>query len=296
MIFLFSIGFLDVTWVDLIDIALVSTLLYQVYKLMKGSVAVNIFLGILALYFIYLMVRAAQMELLSLILGQFMGVGVLAAIILFQPEIRKFLLLIGRTTEFNKDSLINNFFRWKRKEQERAFNITPVVEAVRALAATSTGALMVFSRDTPLKFYAESGDIIDAEISKRLLLSIFDKHSPLHDGAVIIHKGRIKAARCVLPVTEKDDIPAQFGLRHRAAVGMSDSTNTLVLIVSEETGQISLSQNGKLIHNLSPMEIRQKINHYLFEEDTGQPEEEMEEQKVEHLSGEREGSVKEATA
>ncbi|MDH5382928.1 MAG: diadenylate cyclase, partial [Cyclobacteriaceae bacterium] len=215
----------------------------------------------------YLIVQAAQMELLSLILGQFMGVGVLATIILFQPEIRKFLLLVGRTTDFNKDSFISNFFRWKRKEQERAYNITPVVEAVRALGATCTGALIVFSRDTPLKFYAESGDIIDAEVSKRLLLSIFDKHSPLHDGAVIMHKGRIKAARCVLPVTEKDDIPAQFGLRHRAAIGMSDTTDTLILVVSEETGQISIAQNGKLIHNLSPLEIRQKINTYLFEDD-----------------------------
>lgn len=267
MIFAFSIGFLKVTWVDIIDILLVSALLYHVYKLMKGSVAVNIFLGVLAIYFTYLIVQAAQMELLSLILGQFMGVGVLATIILFQPEIRKFLLLVGRTTDFNKDSFISNFFRWKRKEQERAYNITPVVEAVRALGATCTGALIVFSRDTPLKFYAESGDIIDAEVSKRLLLSIFDKHSPLHDGAVIMHKGRIKAARCVLPVTEKDDIPAQFGLRHRAAIGMSDTTDTLILVVSEETGQISIAQNGKLIHNLSPLEIRQKINTYLFEDD-----------------------------
>lgn len=266
MIFLFNIGFLEVTWTDFIDISLVSALLYQVYKLMKGSVAVKIFLGILALYLIYLIVSAAQMELLSLILGQFMGVGVLAAIILFQPEIRKFLLLVGRTTDFNKDSFVTNFFRWKRKEQERAYNITPVIEATRALSASKTGALIVFSRNSPLKFFSETGDVLDAEVSKRLLLSIFDKHSPLHDGAAIIYKGRIKAARCVLPVTEKDDIPAQFGMRHRAALGMSETTESLVLIVSEETGQINMAINGKLISNLSYIEIRQNINRYLFEE------------------------------
>ena len=266
MILGFNIGFLNISWLDIVDIMLVSFLLYQLYKLMKGSVAVRIFLGILALYLIYLIVRAAQMELLSLILGQFMGVGVLAAIILFQPEIRKFLLLIGRTTEFNKDSFFINFFRWKRKEQERALNITPIIEACKSLGGTNTGALIVFSRDTQLKFYAQSGDEIDAEVSKRLLLSIFNKLSPLHDGAVIIYKGRIKAARCVLPVSENDNLPAQFGLRHRAAIGMSETTDTLILIVSEETGQISVAFNGVLEHNLSPREIRQRINDYLFGE------------------------------
>ena len=266
MILGFNIGFLNISWLDIVDIMLVSFLLYQLYKLMKGSVAVRIFLGILALYLIYLIVRAAQMELLSLILGQFMGVGVLAAIILFQPEIRKFLLLIGRTTEFNKDSFFVNFFRWKRKEQERALNITPIIEACKSLGGTNTGALIVFSRDTQLKFYAQSGDEIDAEVSKRLLLSIFNKLSPLHDGAVIIFKGRIKAARCVLPVSENDNLPAQFGLRHRAAIGMSETTDTMVLIVSEETGQISIAFNGVLEHNLSPREIRQRINDYLFGE------------------------------
>ncbi|MEQ8243226.1 MAG: diadenylate cyclase CdaA [Fulvivirga sp.] len=264
MIFLFSIGFLEVSWVDIIDILLVSILLYQVYKLMRGSVAVTIFLGVLSLYLIYLIVRAAQMELLGLILGQFMGVGVLAAIILFQPEIRKFLLLIGKTTDFNKSTgFIKNIFLWKNKEYREGYNITPIIEAAKSLGGTNTGALIVFSRDSELKFYAESGDIIDAFLSKRLLLSIFNKYSPLHDGAVIIHKGKIKAARCVLPVSESDSLPAQFGLRHRAAMGMSEVTDTVILIVSEETGQLSLTQNGKLFSNLSPQELRKMINEYL---------------------------------
>lgn len=263
MIFLFSIGFLEVSWVDIIDILLVSILLYQVYKLMKGSVAVKIFLGVLSLYLFYLIIRAAQMELLGLILGQFMGVGVLAAIILFQPEIRKFLLLIGKTTDFNKDSFLKNLLVWKKKDEREVFNITPVIEAVKTLGGTNTGALIVFSRDSELKFYAESGDLIDAYLSKRLLMAIFNKNSPLHDGAVIVYRGKIKAARCVLPVSETEDLSAQFGLRHRAALGMSEITDTMVLVVSEETGQFSIARNGKLSHNLSPLELRKMINDYL---------------------------------
>ena len=267
MIFAFNIGFLEVSWVDAIDILLVSFLLYHLYKLMKGSVAVKIFVGILALYLIYLIVKSAQMELLSVILGQFMGVGVIAAIILFQPEIRKFLLLIGRTTSLNKENVFKNFALWKRREQQRSLNIISVIEAMKALGNTNTGALIVFSRETPLRFYAESGDIIDAVISKRLLISIFNKYSPLHDGAVIIYNGKILAARCILPVSENDDLPATFGLRHRAALGMSEATDTLILIVSEETGQLSMARNGELIHNLSPQEIRKAINDYLFDEE-----------------------------
>ena len=266
MIFLFNIGFLEVTWGDIIDVLLVSILLYQIYKLMRGSVAVKIFIGILSLYLIYLIVRAAQMELLELILGQFMGVGVIAAIILFQPEIRKFLLVIGKTTDFNKDNFLKNLLIWKKDQSEKEFNITPVIEAAKSLGGSNTGALIVFSRNSPLKFYAESGDVIDAQISKRLLLAIFNKYSPLHDGAVILYKGKIGAARCILPVSESDNLPANFGLRHRAAVGMSEATDTLVLVVSEETGEMSLARNGQLVHNLSPQELRKRVNEYLYED------------------------------
>ena len=265
MIFLFSIGFLEISWVDIIDILLVSILLYQVYKLMKGSVALSIFLGFLSLYLFYLVVRAAQMELLSGILGQFMGVGVLAAIILFQQEIRKFLLLVGKTTSFNRENFLRNF--WGRNSKINHINLTPIMDAAKSMSGSNTGALIVFSRNSPLKFYAESGDLIDAIVSKRIILSIFNKYSPLHDGAVIIHANRIKAARCILPVTERDDLPAEFGLRHRAAIGMTESTDTLVLVVSEETGQMSVVRNGNIFHNLSIKEIRAKINEYLYEDD-----------------------------
>jgi diadenylate cyclase len=263
---LFKIGFLDISIVNMVDIALVAALLYQVYKLLKGSVAIKIFLGFLSLYLIYLLVRALRMELLSAILGQFMGVGVIAALIIFAPEIRKFLLIVGRTSIFSDDNIFKDILFFWRKKENSAFNISPIIDASKILAGSNTGALMVISRNTELKFYAESGDIMDAELSKRLLISIFNKYSPLHDGAVIIYKGRIKAARCILPVTERE-VPAQFGLLHRAGIGMSEATDSLILVISEETGQLSMMKNGKVLHNLSFQEIREIINDYLNNED-----------------------------
>ena len=266
MIFLFHIGFLEVGWVDFIDIGLVGILMYQVYKLIKGSIAVNIFLGILALYLVYLIVRAAQMELLATILGQFMGVGVLAMIILFQPEIRKFLLMVGSTTDLNRGNFFKSLINWRNRHHED-FDIHQVIDAAKTLKATRTGALIVFSRDVELRFYAETGDALDAEVSKRLLLSIFNKHTPLHDGAVIIYKGRIKAARCVLPVSENDHLPTHFGLRHRSAIGMSEITDTLVMAISEETGRLILARNGKFLRGMKLWQVEQKILQYLHNDE-----------------------------
>ena len=264
MILGFQIGFLDISWKDALDILLVTILLIQVYKLMRGSVAIKVFVGFLAIYLIYLVVNALQMELLSTILGQFMGVGVLAVIILFQQEIRKFLLLVGRTNIFEDGKFFKNVRFWSQNGNTRRSNITPIIEAVKSLAGSNTGALIVLSEDSPLKFYAESGDAMDSLLSKRLLLAIFNKYSPLHDGAVLVHKERIVAARCILPVTERD-VPAQYGLRHRAGLGMSENTETFVVVVSEETGQISAMQNGEIMHNISAQELRRQINKYLNE-------------------------------
>ncbi|MEX2232596.1 MAG: diadenylate cyclase CdaA [Cyclobacteriaceae bacterium] len=279
MIFVFKIGFLEVSWVDIIDISLVSILLFQVYKLIRGSIAVNIFLGILALYLIYLIVRAAEMELLATILGQFMGVGVLAMIILFQPEIRKFLLVIGRGTEFRE-----NFFKtvsnWRNTYHDD-FDIQHVIEAAKTLKASKTGALIVFSRDVELRFYIETGDALNAEVTRRLLLAIFNKSSPLHDGAVIIYKGRIKAARCILPVSENDHLPTHFGLRHRAAVGMSENTDTLVMAISEETGRLILARNGIYLRALKLSQVEQKILDYLHNTEAGNWQDIPEEQTAE---------------
>ncbi|WP_299826324.1 diadenylate cyclase CdaA [uncultured Pontibacter sp.] len=265
MIFLFSIGFLEIELLDIIDILLVTVLLYQLYKLLTGSVALKIFLGLLSIYLLYLVVRAAGMELLSIILGQFMGVGVLAAIILFQPEIRRFLLLIGKTTAFNNDRFFRGF-PWRREQGDK-LSLTPFIEAAKSLAGKNTGALIVFTKSSELKYYAESGDLIDAVISKRLLVSIFNKNSPLHDGAVIISGNRIKAARCILPVSENQEIPASMGLRHRAAIGLTEITDSIVLVVSEETGQIALVRNGEVYRNLSSSDLRVKLNQFLFDTD-----------------------------
>lgn len=266
MILGFRIGFLEIYWVDIIDILLVTLLLSQVYKLMRGSMAIRVFFGFLSLYLIYLVVRAVEMELLSSILGQFMGVGVLAVIVLFQQEIRKFLLLIGKSTSFKEGQFMKNLRFVMNSSATPKMDITSIVEAAKTLGASNTGALMVISKESELKFYAESGDRLDAHLSKRLLLTIFTKNGPLHDGAVIIHKGRILAARCILPVTDQEDLPAHYGLRHRAAIGMSEVTDTLLVVVSEETGQISAVQNGEIQNNLSPQELRATINEYLTEE------------------------------
>ena len=165
----------------MIDIALVAALLYQVYKLLKGSVAIKIFLGFLSLYLIYLLVHAVRMELLTIILGQFMGVGVIAAIIIFAPEFRKFLLILGRSSILSNDNGWKEMLFFWRKKENSGLNISPIIDAAKVLAGSNTGALIVISSTVELKFYAESGDILDAELSKRLLISIFNKHSPLHD-------------------------------------------------------------------------------------------------------------------
>ncbi len=263
MILAFKISFLEVSWVDLADISLVAILLYQIYKMIRGSLAVNIFLGLLSLYLVYLVVRAAQMELLTNILGQFMGVGVLAMIIVFQPELRKFLLVIGRSTDRD---FFKSLAHWHNRYHDD-FDVHHVIEAAKTLKATRTGALIVFSRDTDLKLYIETGDPLDAEVTRRLLISIFNKNSPLHDGAVVIFKGRIKAARCVLPVSENDHLPPHFGLRHRSAIGMSENTDTLVMVISEETGRLILARNGKYLKGLKLKQVEQKILEYLHNEE-----------------------------
>jgi uncharacterized protein (TIGR00159 family) len=231
---------------------------------MRGSVAIKVFLGFLSLYLSFLLVKAAEMELLTAILGQFMGVGVIALLILFQQEIRKFLLLIGKTTVFNNEQFFRSF-PWRRAMVEKQVSINPIIEAAKTMSASHTGALIVFARDSELKFYTDSGDELDAIISKRLLISIFNKYSPMHDGAVIIVRNRIKAARCILPVSENDELPASFGLRHRAAIGLTEITDAVVLVVSEETGQMSLVSNGKVMHNLSAQELRSRLNQYMVE-------------------------------
>ena len=263
MIGLFHIGFLNFSWIDVIDILLVSMLLYHLYKLLKGSVAVRIFIGLSFIYLFYLVINAAGMELLGSILGQFIGVGVIASVILFQQEIRKFLLLIGNTTNIDNQRLINIFKLQKQKEH---IDVNSIVKAAEELANTKTGALIVIPKSTDLQQYIDSGDLIDAVLSKRLLITIFNKYSPMHDGAVIVTHGRVKAARCIIPVSENQNLPAQYGLRHRASIGLTEVADCAVVVVSEETGKMSLSYDGELFYNLSSVEMRSNLNRLLHEE------------------------------
>ena len=240
-------GFLDFDILDLLDILLVTALIYQLYKLVKGTVAIKIFIGLASTYLFWKLVGALQMDVLSEIIGQFIGVGILAVIIVFQQEIRKFLLMIGSTNFSNK----GDFFKWLYKPQKTiSLNIAGIQKAFSSMSKTKTGALIIITRTTELGTYEETGSKIDSKVGAAILESIFFKNSPLHDGAVIIRKNKIIAASCILPVTEVS-LPTHMGLRHRSAASITEMTDALALIVSEETGRISYLKQGRLKENIS---------------------------------------------
>jgi len=240
--------FISVKWLDVVDIFLVAILIYQLYKLIKGTVAIRIFLGILAIYLFWKLVSAMQMELLSEILGQFIGVGVLALIIVFQQEIRRFLLLLGSQSPFGGPSFIKKIVSWSKNEAKTTnLNINAIVRACFNMSRNKTGALIVITKDSELKYHASTGDEIDAKLTASLLESIFFKNSPLHDGAIVIANNTVKATRVILPVSSERNIPQRFGLRHRAALGITEKTDALAIAVSEETGQISYIKDGEFV-------------------------------------------------
>jgi len=262
---IFHLGFLSVRLLDIIDILLVAFLLYKLYELLKGGVAMNIFIGLVSIYALWwLCVKVLEMQLLGAVLGQFIGVGVIALIIVFQQEVRRFLILLGTNSFLAKNNFARNLFKWNFQFQKPAStNIAPIVKACSNMAKNKTGAIIVISRNTDLKFYASTGDIMDAEVSKRLIESIFFKNSPMHDGAIIISNNKIKAARCVLPVTENSELPAHYGMRHRAALGITEQSDAIAIIVSEETGAISLAKDGDLKPNLAPEELEKLLSREL---------------------------------
>jgi diadenylate cyclase len=254
------IPFLFVTfrWLDAIDIVLVAVLLYQLYYLVKGTVAINIFVGILLVYVLWMIVKALDMQLFGNILGKFIDVGVIVLIIVFQQELRRFLLFIGTTDFFNKKSWGKGlfYFKWQVSNAEKT-DVGVLVKALQNMAEAKTGAILVITTNSELKFYINTGDSIEAKISVKLLESIFYKNSPLHDGAVIITGNTIKAARCILPVTEDINFPSHLGMRHRAAVGITENSDALAIIVSEQTGEISFAKEGQLRNGLSYQELRE---------------------------------------
>ena len=248
--------FFPFQWKDAIDIFLVSILLYQLYKLLRGTVAINIFVGVIFIYFIGLIVTAADMKLLSTIIKQFIGVGGIALIILFQQEIRKFLVFVGMKSWNNPQiRFLRKWIPTRKKSAKIDLNWRAIEQASSNMAKSKTGALMILSNHSDLSFYVGSGDRIDSALNARMLESIFFKNAPLHDGAVVIASNRIVAARCVLPVSEKEDFPAHLGMRHRAAAGITEVSDCIALVVSEETGTVSYVKNGIIRQDVSTDEL-----------------------------------------
>lgn len=245
---------------DVVDILLVGLLVFYVYKLIRGTAAISIFLGIITLYIIWAVVKALNMSLLSEIMGQVLGVGVIAIIVLFQQEIRKFLLSLGNNYILNNEKLkIFSKLLGNKGISMQLEALDEITHACRKMSETNTGALIVLARTSSMEFVIETGDVIDAKINRRLIENLFFKNSPLHDGAMVIANDRIVAARCTLPITENPNIPANYGMRHRAAVGLTEETDACVIVVSEETGNISFVKDGKIKTMGSITELRLAI-------------------------------------
>lgn len=230
---------------DGIDILLVAFLMFYLYKLVKGTVAINIFIGIVFIYLIWQLTVLLKMEMLSTILGQFIGVGMFALIVVFQQEIRKFLLLIG-STNLTNGGLFKGL-NFSKKESILKVDVNAILDACDRMGSTKTGALIVIRRTTSLEFVKDSGDRMDIQVNRPIIESVFYKNSTLHDGAMIIEENKITATRVILPVTQERSIPLRFGLRHRAAVGITEKTDALALVVSEETGNISYVKDGAFV-------------------------------------------------
>ena len=261
-------GFLKVRILDLLDVLLVASLIYLLYKLVRGTIAFNILIGLLFIYFFWLGVNALDMQLLPTILGQFIGVGVLALLIVFQQEVRRFLLMIGRNSvlfnkKFSWDKLAP--WNWTVTHELKELSYSEVVSAAKNLSRQKMGALIVLANTSELRYYASSGVQLDSKVSGKLLESIFHKTSPLHDGAVIIASNRLKAASCILPVSENDEIPRDLGMRHRSALGISEQTDAITIVVSEENGKISVTMRGKLHYNISTKKLTGLVKEYFFD-------------------------------
>ncbi|AUP80887.1 diadenylate cyclase [Flavivirga eckloniae] len=237
---------LKFTVVDVIDVILVALLLYYVYKLVKGTVAINIFLGIIIIYLVWRLTDFLNMELLTGIFGGFMKVGIIALIVVFQPEIRKFLLMVG-STNFSRRRKFIKQLKFLKTETTDETDINAIVSACHKMSMSKTGALIVFERNNSLDFLSSSGDEMNIKVTQPIIESIFFKNSPLHDGAIIVSNNIVKATRVILPVNNEKTIPQRFGLRHRAAIGVTEKTDALALVVSEETGHISYFKDGEFV-------------------------------------------------
>lgn len=255
-------GFIPFTFIDFLDILLVAGLLFIVYKAMKGTNAPYILVGIVMVYLAWVVVKALNMELLSIILGQIISVGVIALLVIFQPELRRFLFTLGmRQKELD---FLTRFFSPNRKQNST--NTSPIVSACLDMSESKVGALIVFRRKDDLQFVIEGGIALDANITMSLIKNIFFKNAPLHDGAVVIDNNRIVAAKCILPVTQSN-VPKSYGTRHRAAIGLSEMTDAVVLVISEETGAISIVKGGKVKSKVDPQKLNTLLKQALEEQE-----------------------------
>lgn len=241
---------------DLIDIVLIAILMYWCYRILRGTGAIKIFWGIFIIFIIWGIAEYFNLSMFSGILGKLFSIGLISLIIIYQPEIRKFLTYIGNTR-------FTRFLEKKRKrENESNFSkdVDSIVRACENMSKSKTGALIIIARSTPLNEYLQTGKLIDARISRELLENIFFKNSPLHDGAVIIKDQRIAAARCILPVSKDDNLPTDLGLRHRSAIGSTELTDALAVVVSEQTGNISICKHGIISRDISPADLTNALN------------------------------------
>jgi diadenylate cyclase len=258
---LFDYTFIKPSLIDIVDVVLVAFIIYQIYSLIRGTIAANILIGIIILYALNFIVNQLHMKLLTVILGYFTNVGIIVVIVIFQQEIRRCLLLVGKNASLQRNKAWWQYFFGKAKAEKNNYaRIKPIIDACKSLKQTRTGALIVFAKYYDEQFYQNSCELMDAKISKRLLESIFQKTSPLHDGAVVIAENKIKSASCILPLTDKLDLPPQFGLRHRAGIGVTEANEATAIIISEETGEISYARQGRVKMNISFAELEKLLN------------------------------------
>ena len=238
-------AFIQVRVIDIIDILLVAFLMYQVYNLIKGTIATYIFITILLFYVVWLLVKD-NMLLLGSILGQIIGVGAIAIIVVFQPELRRFLVLFSTRYFKGAGASFDHWLAGFSTGSKPVVNLNAIIQAVINLSKNKTGALIALKRKSLLDIITDTGEILNSSTSSRLIESIFNKNSPLHDGGVVIIDDKIYAASCIFPISDNYSLPQDYGLRHRAGIGLSEQTDALVVIVSEETGNISLAEGGKI--------------------------------------------------
>ena len=252
-------GFLQLSFTDILDILLLGLIIYVAFRWIKGTSAMSIFIAIISLYVVRVLVSAFNMRLMNALMETVLDVGVIALIVIFQPEIRKFLIRVGNRwmKSAKGQKILDRLFKGGKTSSSGGETVNEISEACRHMSEDKTGALIVISHDVPLDEIISTGDRIDAAIHRRLIMNLFFKNSPLHDGALVITGQRLTAVRCTLPITSRTNIPANYGMRHKAAIGITEETDADAIIVSEETGRISFAKQGKVtpIQNINELKL-----------------------------------------